>query len=245
MITSYDYWSARLLSETEVDCLLVGDSLAMVMHGFPTTLSATIEMMELHTAAVARGAPEKWIVSDMPFLSVNRGLTFAMDCVDRLMKAGAHSVKIEGLRGHEEIIEKIIAAGVPVMGHLGLTPQSIHLLGGNRVQGKDDKTSLQLSSDAKRLEDLGCFALVLECVPRAVAAQLAKELVVPVIGIGAGDAVDGQVLVLQDLLGLSGQFKPKFLRRFAQGETWFKEATQRFHKEVLEKTFPSTNESYT
>lgn len=245
MVTSYDSWSARLLSQTEVDCLLVGDSVAMVVHGFETTISATVEMMELHVAAVVRGAKNKWIIADMPFLAVNRGLEYAMNSVDRLMKAGAHSIKIEGIRGHEDTIEKIILAGVPVMGHLGLTPQSIHLLGGNRVQGRDEAAAAQLASDAKQLENLGCYALVLECIPAPLATEITQSLSIPTIGIGAGQQVDGQVLVLQDLLGLSGSFKPKFLRRFANGDEWLKSACNQFHKEVQNQTFPAPEETYT
>lgn len=244
MVTSYDYWSANLLNETDIDCLLVGDSLAQVMHGHPSTVHADIDMMALHTKAVARGAPNKFIVSDMPFLSVRKGLTVAMDGVDQLMKSGAHAVKIEGLTGHEDIIKNIIESGVPVMGHLGLTPQSVHQLGGYKVQGRDKETGDFIFNAAVKLQELGCFSLVLECVPTELATQITKELQIPVIGIGAGPYTDGQVLVFHDLLGLTTGHKPKFLKTFSEGRDLFKGSLEQFDMEVKENIFPSLEESY-
>src|SRR5262245_38909275 len=165
MVTCYDYSSARAVAESSVDCILVGDSVAMTMHGYPNTLSATIEMMALHTAAVAKGAPSKFIVADLPFLSYRKGLKAAMDAVDDLMRAGAHAVKLEGVRGHAEIVRHIVESGVPVMGHLGLTPQSFHTLGGMKVQARTNAAVKVLASEARELEAAGCFAIVLECVP--------------------------------------------------------------------------------
>jgi 3-methyl-2-oxobutanoate hydroxymethyltransferase len=244
MVTSYDYWSANLLNETDINCLLVGDSLAQVMHGFPSTVHADTEMMALHTRAVARGAPDKFIVADMPFLSVRKGMLSAMESVDQLMKAGAHAVKIEGILGHEDIIKNIVESGVPVMGHLGLTPQSVHQLGGYKVQGKDKETSDFIFQSALKLQELGCFSLVLECVPTQLATDITKKLNIPVIGIGAGPFTDGQVLVFHDLLGLTDGHKPKFLKTFSDGRELFKGSLEQFDLEVKENIFPSVDESY-
>jgi 3-methyl-2-oxobutanoate hydroxymethyltransferase len=244
MVTSYDYWSANLLNETEIDCLLVGDSLAQVMHGHPSTVHADTDLMALHTKAVARGAPNKFIVADMPFLSVRKGLVSAMESVDQLMKAGATAVKIEGIAGHEDIVKNIVESGVPVMGHLGLTPQSVHQLGGYKVQGKDKETADFIFQSALKLQELGCFSLVLECVPTQLATDITKALQIPVIGIGAGPHTDGQVLVFHDLLGLTSGHKPKFLKTFSDGRDLFKGSLEQFDMEVKENIFPSTEESY-
>jgi 3-methyl-2-oxobutanoate hydroxymethyltransferase len=244
MVTCYDHWSARLIEKTEIDCVLVGDSVAMVVHGYPSTVNATVEMLETHTAAVARGLKTKFIISDMPFLTFRKGVVSALDCVDRLMKAGAQAVKLEGIWGHEEAIDAIIRSGVPVMGHLGLTPQSIHQFGGFRVQGRNKEAAADLLAQAKKLQDLGCFSLVLECIPSGVAEEISSSLQIPTIGIGAGLDCDGQVLVLQDLLGMNFDFKPKFLRRFLSGESDLKEALNLYHQNVIKKTFPTAEESY-
>jgi 3-methyl-2-oxobutanoate hydroxymethyltransferase len=244
MVTCYDHALARVVNDSAVDAVLVGDSVAMVMHGHPSTLQATPEMMALHTAAVARGAPSKFVVADLPFLSYRRGRDHALGCVDQLMKAGAHAVKLEGVRGHEDVVEAIVQSGVPVMGHIGLTPQSIYGLGGFKVQGRDDETARELEWQAERLEQLGCFAIVLECVPSIVAARVTGARQVPTIGIGAGLDCDGQVLVLQDLLGLNPGFRPKFLRHFLDGAAQVKGALDLFHREVTERTFPNESESY-
>lgn len=244
MVTSYDYWSAQLLNETKINCLLVGDSLAQVMHGYPSTVFADTDLMALHTKAVARGAPNKFIVADMPFLSVRKGLTAAMESVDQLMKSGAQAVKIEGIAGHEDIVKNIVESGIPVMGHLGLTPQSVHQLGGYKVQGKDKETSDFIFQSALKLQELGCFALVLECVPTKLATDITQALNIPVIGIGAGPYTDGQVLVFHDLLGLTSGHKPKFLKTFSEGRELFKGSLDQFDMEVKDNIFPSTEESY-
>ncbi|MCM2324710.1 MAG: 3-methyl-2-oxobutanoate hydroxymethyltransferase [Oligoflexia bacterium] len=244
MVTAYDFAMARIVDASEVDCVLVGDSCAMVMHGFPSTVHATTEMMVTHVAAVARGLSGKFLVADMPFLSFRKGPAAALECVDPLMKAGAHAVKLEGVRGHEATVEQIVRSGVPVMGHIGLTPQSIHQLGGFKVQGRDEETANELLAQAVLLEKLGCFSLVLECVPSTVAARITRELRIPTIGIGAGPDTDGQVLVLQDLLGMNGDFRPRFLRRFFDGDEQLRAALNRYHSEVTAGTFPSGNESY-
>lgn len=244
MVTSYDHWSARLVARTPLDCILVGDSVAMVIHGHPNTLAATPEMMALHTHAVFRGAPDKFIVADMPFGSYRKGIASAMDCVEQLMRAGATAVKLEGVDGHEDVIKHIIGSGVPVMGHLGLTPQSIHGLGGFKVQGRDDMQAEHLLRQARALEHLGCFAVVLECIPSALASAITNEISIPTIGIGAGVQVDGQVLVLQDLLGMNMDFKPKFLKRYMEGEKLIREALTTYDAEVKAMIFPTTAESY-
>ncbi len=244
MVTSYDHWSASLLNETEINCLLVGDSLAQVMHGFPSTVHADVSLMATHTQAVARGAPNKFIVADMPFLSVRKGMSYAMESVDQLMKAGAHAIKIEGISGHEDIIKNIVESGVPVMGHLGLTPQSVHQLGGYKVQGRDKETSDFIFQSALKLQELGCFSLVLECVPTQLGTEITKALDIPVIGIGAGPHTDGQVLVFHDLLGLTSGHKPKFLKTFSDGRDLFKASLDQYHLEVQDNIFPSPEESY-
>lgn len=244
MVTCYDYTFAKLLSETEIDCLLVGDSLAMTMHGHPTTLQATTQMMALHTAAVARGAPQKLIVADMPFLANRKSLTAVMTAVEKIMQAGAHAIKIEGAAGNLKLIRHIVDSGVPVMGHLGLTPQSIHMLGGFKVQGRDDKAQKVLMEHSLALQEAGCFGLVLECVPSSLGTQITQQLSIPTIGIGAGSGTDGQVLVLQDLLGLNKGFKPKFLKTYLNGFDLIQQALNQFHNEVQELKFPSEKESY-
>ena len=244
MITCYDYSSARAVNESSVDCILVGDSLAMTMHGYPTTLSATTQMMALHTAAVAKGAPTKFIVADLPFLSYRKGLKDAMDAVQELMSAGASAVKLEGVRGHADIIRHIVESGVPVMGHLGLTPQSVNTLSGMKVQAKTDTAVRDLISQAREIEKAGCFALVLECVPSQAARKVTDLLKIPTIGIGAGPNVSGQVLVYQDVLGLNPGFKPKFLRIYANGFELIHEALNAFNRDVKGGEFPSDIESY-
>ncbi|MCC7403222.1 MAG: 3-methyl-2-oxobutanoate hydroxymethyltransferase [Bdellovibrionales bacterium] len=244
MITCYDFWSAQLLNQSKVDCLLVGDSLAMVMHGHPTTLPASIEVMALHTAAVTRGAPDKFVVGDLPFLSYRKSLSENMNSVELLMKAGAQAVKLEGAAGNLELIRHIVESGVPVMGHLGLTPQSIHQLGGFRVQGKDRDSATLLNEQALALQEAGCFSVVLECVPSGLAERVSQSLIIPTIGIGAGPHTDGQVLVLHDMLGLNQNFEPKFLRRFQNFSQPIIDAINRYDLEVKECTFPSIEESY-
>ena len=244
MVTCYDYWSAKIVQRSKIDTILVGDSLAMVMHGFDSTVHATVEMMAMHIAAVRRGAPDKFVVGDMPFLSVRQGLPAAMEAVSSLMRAGANCVKIEGAAGHLDIMSHIVESGVPVMAHLGLTPQSVEAFGGHKVQGQDQKAAEQIFSDAQAVQAAGCFALVLECVPAPLAAQITQSLSIPTIGIGAGGQTDGQVLVLQDMLGMDLGFKPKFMRHYMQGETVLLDAINTYHSNVVEGDFPSTQESY-
>lgn len=244
MLTCYDFSFAKLLDETPIDAILVGDSGAMVMHGHPTTINADIAMMEMMTAAVARGAKSKLLVSDLPFLSYRKGLTENMDAVEKLMKAGAQALKLEGAEGNIELVRHVVQSGVPVMGHLGLTPQSVHQLGGFRVQGREERAAARIREEALALQEAGCFSLVLECVPSSVAKKISEELHIPVIGIGAGVDVDGQVLVLQDMLGFNQGFKPKFLRTYWSGADELKSVFSRFHDDVVNARFPNEKESY-
>lgn len=245
MVTCYDAWSARIIEASPIDIVLVGDSAAMVMHGFPSTVHATVEMMAMHTAAVARGLKTKFLVGDLPFLSFRRGPEAALAAVDALMKAGAHCVKLEGVWGHEETIDRIVRSGVPVMGHIGLTPQSVHGFGGFKVQGREEESARDLLKQAKRLEELGCCSIVLECVPSALGTEITRSVGVPTIGIGAGPDCDGQVLVLHDLLGADTSFKkPKFVRRFTDLERQVAGALRAYTNGVVEGTYPAREESY-
>lgn len=246
MVTCYDAWSARLLLETPVDALLVGDSVAMVVHGESNTLGATLDMMALHTRAVARAVGDKkWVVADMPFLSTRKGLDTAMAAAQALLTAGAHAVKLEGWDGHEDVVRAMILAGIPVVGHLGLTPQFEMAFGGLRVQGREADRAEQIARQARELEQAGAVALVLECVPSALARRIQAELKIPVFGIGAGADVAGQVLVLHDALGLLPGFKPKFLRTFAPGAEVVQTGMRAYCEAVRAGTFPSPEESYT
>ncbi len=237
MITAYDSTLAALAAESEVDCVLVGDSLAMVMHGHGSTIAATTDLMALHTAAVARAVKRKLVIADMPFLSARKGLVPAMEAVEKLARAGAQAVKIEGLEGHEDIISHIVKSDMPVMGHLGLTPQSINKFGGYKAQGRDQASAERLAAQALELERLGCFALVLECVPGRLAERITGLLKIPVIGIGAGPRTDGQVLVMQDLLGLYGE-PPSFVKKYLDGRRLVLEALNNFDGEVKNSVFP-------
>ncbi len=242
--TCYDWWSARILNESPVDGILVGDSAAMVMHGHPTTLPATPEIMSLHIAAVARGAPGKFLVGDMPFPWHRMGIRAAMEVVDAFLTAGAHAVKLEGIQGHEEVVRHIVGSGVPVMGHVGLTPQSVNALGGYRVQGRGADASDRLVAEARRLEEAGCFSIVVEGVASDTGAAITHAVSIPTIGIGAGPRVDGQVLVLHDLAGLQREVKPRFVRAFADGYGILLTAVQDFDRAVKDGSFPSEDESY-
>jgi len=244
MVTCYDSWSAALIADTDIDCVLVGDSLAMVVYGHDTTLPADIDTMAAHTAAVRRGMPDKFLIGDLPFLSYRKGLDVAVENVGKLMSAGANAVKLEGAAGNVELVHHLVESGVPVMGHLGLTPQSVHQLGGFKVQARGEEAAARLSDQARALEGAGCFALVLEAVPADVAGDVTTALSIPTIGIGAGSKVDGQVLVLQDLLGVNTAFRPKFVRTWLDGSTLIREALQAYHKDVTTRHFPNGEESY-
>jgi 3-methyl-2-oxobutanoate hydroxymethyltransferase len=241
MLTCYDYPSAKIIAESDVDCILVGDSVAMVVHGHENTTMATMDMMLMHTKAVARGGGKKFIVSDLPFMSYKVNLIDTLNNVKSLIQSGAHAVKLEGA-DDEAItsIQKIIACGIPVMGHIGLTPQSINAIGGHKVQRDEE----QLINDAKALEKAGCFALVLECVPAKSAAIVSQQLSIPTIGIGAGNQTDGQVLVWHDMLGLQDEFKPKFLKQFSKLKNDILKAISLYHDEVEQQVFPDKCHEY-
>lgn len=239
MITCYDYTSARIAAASNVDCVLVGDSVAMTMYGHDSTLPADPRLIATHVRAVRAGAPEKLIVGDMPFLAHRGSLDRTMDAVGEIMRAGAQAVKIEGVDGSEDTIRRIVESGVPVMGHVGLIPQSVHRFGGYRVQGTNPESAGMLIGQASRLQACGVFAIVLECIPPDLAARVTEQLAVPTIGIGAGPDCSGQVLVLQDLLGLNTEFRPKFVRRYLQGFSLSKEAFDRFDGDVKSGAFPA------
>lgn len=243
MLSCYDAWSAKIIDQTPVDMILVGDSVAMVCHGYDHTVHADMSMMEMHTAAVARMRPRQMIVADLPFLSYRKSLSKAVSAAEALIKAGAQAVKLEGVQGNEAVIEHLVASGVPVMGHLGLTPQHIHQLGGFRVQGKTEQQAETIMADAKMLESLGCFALVLECVPAVLAQQITKDVAMFTVGIGAGAHTDGQVLVLHDLLGLGG-FSAKFLKKYLAGDALVAEAITAYCADVSSCSFPAKEHSY-
>ena len=245
MVTAYDYPFAKLADAAGVDMLLVGDSLGMVVLGFENTLPVTMEHMLHHTQAVARARPAAMLVADMPFMSYQVSPEEALRNAGRLVQSGgAEAVKLEGGERCRRAIEAIAGAGIPVMGHIGLTPQSVHQLGGYRVQGREAGAAEQLLLEAQGLQDSGCFSLVLEAIPLAVAAQITAALRIPTIGIGAGPHCDGQVLVLHDLLGLPGGMVPKFVRRYADLAGMAREALERFVAEVRLGRFPDREHSY-
>jgi len=244
MVTCYDYWSAQIIAKSEIDCILVGDSLSMVMHGHSTTIPATVEIMALHVKAVTKGSNDKFVIGDLPFCSYRKDLCSSMQAVEQIMQSGAQAIKLEGVIGNESLIEHIVNSGIPVMGHIGLTPQSVHQLGGFRVQGKDEKTANSLIEQALTLEKLGCFAIVIECVPCALAKTITAQLSIPTIGIGAGPHVSGQVLVLHDLLGLQDKPKTKFGKNYLNGHALITKALNDFNAEVKNELFPSNEHSY-
>lgn len=245
MLTAYDYSSARLVDEADIDMILVGDSLAMVMLGLDSTVSLTMDEMLHHCRAVARGANHAFLVGDMPFMSYQAEKAEAIRNAGRLLKEGRmEAVKLEGGQEMAETITAIVNAGIPVMGHIGLTPQSVSKLGGYRVQGKTAAAANRLLSDALALEQAGCFSLVLEAVPHPVAAAISQRLNIPTIGIGAGPECDGQVLVYHDLLGIINQSNPKFVRRYADVYQVILQALNEYAAEVADGRFPTEEHTY-
>lgn len=246
-LTAYDALFARLLEASGVDLILVGDSLGQVVLGYETTLPVTLDEMIHHARAVRKGAPESFLVLDMPFMSYQASVEEALRAAGRVMKeTGVEAVKLEG--GSPRILDtaaRLVEVGIPVMGHLGLTPQSVHALGGYRVQGREAKEADRLARQARDLQDAGCFSLVLELVPREVAARISGELTIPTVGIGAGPDCDGQVLVLYDALGLNPGFEPRFLKRFA--DLWSRglEGVEAYAREVREGRYPGDEHSFT
>jgi 3-methyl-2-oxobutanoate hydroxymethyltransferase len=244
MVTAYDATFAAILDRAGIDVLLVGDSLGMVVQGQRNTLPVTLEHILYHTAAVARGSEHAMIVSDLPFMSYQLSPEQALASAGRLVQeAGAHAVKLEGGATLAPSCERIVKAGIPVMGHIGLTPQSVHQFGGFRMQGKDPKAALQLLEDAKALEQAGCFSIVLEGIPLEVAQEITQTLHIPTIGIGAGPHCDGQVLVCYDLLGMNADFKPKFLKTYDNLNERITLAAQAFANEVKQGKFPDEEHS--
>lgn len=244
-LTAYDYPTARLADDAGVDMLLVGDSLAMVVLGYENTLPVTIEEMLHHTRAVRRGTRRALLIADMPYGSFHTGIAESVRNAVRFVKeAGAEAVKIEGGEKRLELIHRLVEAEIPVMGHVGLTPQSLHALGGFKVQGKTAEAAEQLLRDARAVEAAGAFSIVLEAVPRELAAQVTRELRIPTIGIGAGPECDGQVLVIHDMLGLHLGRQPKFARRYANLSETISQAVVQYCDDVRSGRFPSDEESY-
>ncbi|MGO5111573.1 3-methyl-2-oxobutanoate hydroxymethyltransferase [Oscillospiraceae bacterium LCP25S3_E10] len=245
MLTAYDYSTAKLMDEAGINAILVGDSLGNVVLGYEDTLSVTMDDMIHHGAAVARGVKNAMVVVDMPFMSYQTSVYDAVVNAGRLMKEGrASAVKLEGGKEVCPQVKAITEAGVPVMGHLGLTPQSINALGGHRVQGKTQQAAQKLLDDARALQEAGAFAVVLECVPEKLAEKVTKELEIPTIGIGAGAGCDGQVLVYQDMLGMFSDFTPKFVKKFANVGQVMKEAFKSYIDEMQQGSFPSQEHCY-
>lgn len=245
MLTAYDYTSARLLDQAGVDALLVGDSASNVMAGHETTLPITLDQMIYHAQCVVRGIERALVTVDLPFGSYQGNATDALHSAIRVMKeTGAHAIKLEGGAAVADTVQQIVAAGIPVMGHLGLTPQSIYNFGTYQVRAREEEEADQLRADALRLQDAGCFALVLEKIPRPLAEEVTASLAIPTIGIGAGDQTDGQVLVSHDALGLTTDFNPRFVRRYARLDTTVTDAVQNYVDDVRTRRFPSEEESY-
>ena len=246
MITAYDYTSARLADAAEIPVVLVGDSLGMVMMGYDSTIQVTLDDMVHHTKMVSRGSQNALIIADLPFMTYQVDPAQALTNAARLIQeGGAQSVKLEGGQSVAETVHRIVECGIPVMGHLGLTPQSINALGGYRVQGRQRKEAVQLLQDAKALEDAGAYAVVLELVPTQLARLISQRLTIPTIGIGAGPGCDGQVQVLHDMLGLFTDFMPKHAKRYANLAEEIKEAFVQYAREVREGDFPTDQQSFT
>ena len=245
MLTAYDFSFAKIIDEAGIDIILVGDSASNVMAGHETTLPITLDQMIYHASAVVRAVKRALVVVDLPFGTYQADSKEALKSAIRIMKeSGAHAVKLEGGHLAKESIERIIQAGIPVMGHLGLTPQSIYKFGTYTVRAKEDAEAKKLIEDAKMLEKVGCFAIVLEKIPAKLASIISKNLTIPVIGIGAGSEVDGQVLVLHDMLGMTKQFNPRFLRRYLSLFDDMSKAISQYSKDVKTKDFPNKDEQY-
>ena len=245
MLTAYDATFARLFDEAGIDCLLVGDSLGMVVQGHDSTLPVTMDEVVYHCRAVQRGARRAHVVADLPFMSYQASVDEAVKNAGRLVaEGGAHGVKLEGGADFADVVGRIVRAGIPVMGHLGLTPQSVHRMGGYVVQGRDDAKARQILADALALQEAGCYALVLEGMPVELAAEVTRRLSIPTIGIGAGAACDGQVLVCYDLLGFNPDFAPRFVKRYADGASVVTAAARAYADEVRGGLFPAEQHTF-
>lgn len=245
MVTAYDYTFARLVEKADLDVILVGDSLGNVIQGHDTTVPVEVEDIIYHTRAVARGNQSAHLVSDLPFMSYQASDDEGMRNAGRLLKeGGAQAVKLEGGANVAPLVERMVSAGIPVVGHLGLTPQSVHAFGGYRVQGRGEEAAEKLIADAEALQAAGIYMLVLEMVPAELAARVTEALSIPTIGIGAGNQTSGQVLVLQDLLGMNSDFKPRFVKRFAELEGAVVDALSAYGDEVRSRAFPDDDHAY-
>lgn len=245
MLTAYDYTTAKILDYAGTDVLLVGDSASNVMAGHETTLPITLDQMIYHASSVVRGVSRALVVVDLPFGSYQGNSKEALNSAVRIMKeSGAHAVKLEGGKEVKESVERILTAGIPVMGHLGLTPQSIYKFGTYTVRAREKAEAEKVYEDAQVLEKSGCFAIVLEKIPASLASKVAKKVQVPIIGIGAGGEVDGQVLVVHDMLGLNNEFSPRFLRRYANLFDTITTAVKNYNKDVKSSSFPNKKEQY-
>jgi len=245
MLTAYDFSFARLFDKAGIDVILVGDSASNVMAGHETTLPITLDQMIYHASSVIRGVSRSLVIVDLPFGSYQSNSKEALISAIRIMKeTGAHGVKLEGGEEVMESVKRILAAGVPVMGHLGLTPQSIYKFGTYSVRAREEAEAIKLKSDAKLLEEAGCFAIVLEKIPALLAKEVAESLSIPVIGIGAGKYCDGQVLVMHDLLGINSEFKPRFLRQYLNLQEPITEAVAHYISDVKSNSFPNEQEQY-
>ena len=245
MLTSYDFTSAGIVDKAGIDVILVGDSASNIMAGHETTLPITLDQMIYHASSVIRGVERALVIVDLPFGTYQSDSQAALESAIRIMKeSGSHAVKLEGGKQIKDSIKRIIKAGIPVMGHLGLTPQSIYKFGTYTVRAEEDKEANQLIEDAHLLEKIGCFAIVLEKVPSKLAKKVAKEISIPIIGIGAGSQVDGQVLVLHDLVGMTKEFNPRFLRRYMNLHDEMINAISNFSDDIKSGSFPNENEQY-
>ncbi len=245
MITAYDYTMAKIVDHAGIDIVLVGDSASNVMAGHETTLPITLDQMIYHTSCVVRGVDRALVVADLPFMSYQVTIKEALTNAGRMMKeAGAHAVKLEGGSFVAETVKRIVDAGIPVMGHLGLTPQSIYKFGTYKVRAKEQEEAEQLIEDAQKLQEAGCFAIVLEKIPASLAEKVTKSLRIPTIGIGAGASCDGQVLVIHDMLGLTKDFHPRFIRRYLNLFDEMSGAVSNYVSDVKSGSFPSSNEQY-
>lgn len=245
MLTAYDYTMGRIVDQAGIDVILVGDSASNVMAGYETTVPMTMDHMIYHSSCVVRGVETALVIADLPFMSYQVTAEEALENAGRMMKeAGVHGVKLEGGKSVAKTIAKIVDAGIPVMGHLGLTPQSIYKFGTYKVRAKEEDEANQLVEDAKRLEKAGCFAIVLEKIPAKLAAKVTDAISIPTIGIGAGAQCDGQVLVAHDMLGLNKEFKPRFLRRYDDMHTSMTNAVQQYIADIKSGDFPNDNEQY-
>lgn len=245
MLTAYDFTMAQIIDQAGIDVILVGDSASNVMAGYETTVPMTLDHMIYHTSCVVRGVETALVIADLPFMSYQVTAKEALISAGRMMKeAGAHGVKLEGGKPVAQTVAKIVDAGIPVMGHLGLTPQSIYKFGTYKVRATEDAEAQQILEDARRLEEAGCFSIVLEKIPAELAAKVTAELSIPTIGIGAGAQCDGQVLVVHDMLGLNKEFNPRFLRRYADMNAGMTDAVQEYIRDVKSGDFPSEDEQY-